>query len=312
MGREAGTPAAVEARALVTAHLQSLGYSVTEQPFTFRPSSLNGFPLFGAGLGGAALLLFPLLVLPSAPSWAAIAMLAGSLAALTPLAFGVGLGWIPLGGEVRQDANLIATRGGARVSRWLVAHLDTKAQLQSMAGRLIAVWVVILAAALQLGLGIRRLDGPLAVESAAVGSAFALLAGALAGRGRLRGLSAGARDNGSGVAAALAAAEASRGEETGVLITGAEEFGMVGVRVFARLDAARLESSVAVNFDTIDDEGPSTSSPTTGAANPWRGRWPAGSPPPASGPARGAFPWASWWTVCRCRGQAFPRSRSGA
>ncbi len=142
-----------------------------------------------------------------------------------------------------------------------------------MAGRLIAVWVVSLAAALQLGLGIRRLDGPLAVESAAAGTAFALLAGALAGRGRLRALSAGARDNGSGVGGrarrrgGLAGRRDGRPDYRGRRVRDGRG------RVFARLDAARLESSVAVNFDTIDDEGthlhrrPRRARPIPGAAD---------------------------------------------
>lgn len=256
MTREAGTPAAAEARALVTELLQQLGYTVTVQRFTFHPSSLNAFPLFGAGLGGLALLLMPLLVLPSVPAWSSLAILAGGLAALTLLAGGVGLGWIALGGEAREDANLIATREGAAVTRWIVAHLDTKAQAQSMAGRLVAVWIVGVAVVMQIVLGALRLGSPVAVELAGAGAAVTLLAGALAGRGRLQGGSTGARDNGSGVVAALEAAQASHDGETGILITGAEEFGMVGARVFARVEGIRVASSIAVNLDTIDDEGP--------------------------------------------------------
>ena len=40
-----------------------------------------------------------------------------------------------------------------------------------------------------------------------------------------------------------------------MLITGAEEFGMVGARMFAKSDGNRLASSVAINLDTIDDQG---------------------------------------------------------
>ncbi len=255
MTREAGTPAAAEARAVAAEHLRSLGYTVTLQRFTFHPSSLDAFPLLGAGLGGIALLMVPLLVLPSAPRWSALLMFGFGLAGLIVLAMGVGLGWIPLGGEAREDANLVAVRGDAPVRRWIVAHLDTKAQIQSMAGRLVAVWVVGLAVAGLAALGLMRIRGVLPIELAAVGAAIALVAGALAGRGRLRGQSAGARDNGSGLAAALAHAETSHDPGTGVLLTGAEEFGMVGARVFAKLERTRLESSVVVNLDTIDDEG---------------------------------------------------------
>nr|MBA3316871.1 M28 family peptidase [Gemmatimonadales bacterium] len=89
---------------------------------------------------------------------------------------------------------------------------------------------------------------------ATAGVALALLAGALAGRGRLRGTSRGARDNGSGVVAALAFAEASSDRETGLLITGGEEFGLVGARIFAGVQGS-LSGVEVVNIDTIDDQG---------------------------------------------------------
>jgi Peptidase family M28 len=163
------------------------------------------------------------------------------------------VGWVPLGEPARHDANLIATRGGSP-RRWIVAHLDSKAQRHSMAGRLVAVWLVGLAVALLTGLAVARLLGPVAPGWLAVGSATALFAGVLAGRGRLRGRSLGARDNGSGVIAALAAAAATSDPAVGILITGAEEFGLVGARVFARV-TPRIQEMEFVNLDTLDDNG---------------------------------------------------------
>jgi hypothetical protein len=255
LAREAGTPAAAAARDLVAAHLEALGYQVRCQRFAFAPSSLNGFPVFGAGLGGLALLLFPLLTGERAPGWAAGLVLAGGLLLLVVLAMGTGLGWLPLGGGTREDANLIATRGGVPVRRWIVAHLDTKAQLQSMAGRLVAVWVIGLAVAALAALSLARLRGIVPVPFAGMGAAVAVLAGALAGRGRLRGSTPGARDNGTGVAAALAAAEGLDDPAVGILITGAEEFGLVGARVFVAQGADEVREAVVVNLDTIDQEG---------------------------------------------------------
>ena len=253
--REAGTPAAAEARNLVAAHLEQLGYRVDRQRFAFSPSSLNGFPLFGAGLGGLALLLLPLLTGAAAPGWAAPLLLAGGLSALSAAAVGVGLGWLRLGAERREDANLIATRSTTPVSRWIVAHLDTKAQGQSMAGRLVAVWTIGVACAALIALALVRIRGPVSLPAAGTGAALAVLAGALAGRGRLSGTTAGARDNGTGVAGALAAAERLRDDGTGILITGAEEFGLVGARVFVTQAGDRLRGAVVVNLDTIDQEG---------------------------------------------------------
>jgi hypothetical protein len=253
--REAGTPAAHAARDIVTAHLEALGYRVERQPFAFAPSAPLGLPLFGAGLGALALVLFPALTASAPPGWAALLLLAGGIAVILLLSVGVGLGWVPLGGAAREDANLIATRGPGPVRRWIVAHLDTKAQAQSMAGRLVAVWVVGLAVMVRMALAVARLRAPVGLAAAAAGAGLAVVAGALAGRGRLRGTSPGARDNGTGVAAALAAAEGRPGDGTGILITGAEEFGLVGARIFAAQRAADLRDVVIVNLDTIDQEG---------------------------------------------------------
>jgi hypothetical protein len=175
------------------------------------------------------------------------------LAATICLATGVATGWLRFG-EAREDANLIAVRSEAPIRRWIVAHLDTKAQGQSMAGRLVSVWVLAAAIAGTVVLVVARLWGPIPLWLSTAGGVIGVLAGALTGRGRLKGTSRGARDNGSGVVAALAFAEASSDEETGVLITGGEEFGLVGARVFTRAQGS-LKGIEVVNIDTVDDEG---------------------------------------------------------
>jgi len=251
--REAGTPEAERARGVVADHLTALGYRVTLQRFRFHPSALLGFPILGAGIGASALLAIPLLVLPTVPAAGALSVWAIMLAATVCLATGVAAGWFTFG-ETREDANLVAARSEAPIRRWIVAHLDTKAQGQSMAGRLVAVWVLAAAIVYTGALAIARLWGPIALWPVAAGGLLAVAAGALAGRGRLMGTSRGARDNGSGVVAALACAEASSDRETGVLITGGEEFGLVGARVFTGVQGSLRDIEV-VNIDTIDDEG---------------------------------------------------------
>lgn len=251
--REAGTPEAAMARELVTGHLTALGYRVQVQKFSFTPASLRAFPIFGAGLGGLALVLLPFLASSHLPAWAPLALWLPGLLALAVVTGGIGLGWVPLGEASREDANLIASRG-ASPRRWIVAHLDSKAQGHSMAGRLVAVWAVGLSVGVLTLLTLFRLSGPLSPVWLAIGAVLALGAGFLAGRGRLRGRSLGARDNGTGIVAALAAAEASSDPNVGILITGAEEFGLVGARVFARL-AGDLQEVEFVNLDTLDQEG---------------------------------------------------------
>ncbi len=251
--REAGTAEAERAREVVAEHLTGLGYRVSFQRFRFHPSALLGLPILGAGLGASALLALPLLTLPKVAAAGALAVWAIVLAATLCLAAGVAAGWLTFG-EAREDANLIAVRSDTPVRRWIVAHLDSKSQLQSMAGRLVAVWVMIAAAVFTGALAVARLWGPLPLWVAAAAAVLAVTAGALAGRGRLRGTSRGARDNGSGVIAALAFAEASLDLDAGVLITGCEEFGLVGARIFTQAQDS-LSGVEAVNVDTIDDHG---------------------------------------------------------
>ncbi len=251
--REAGTPEAAEARDLVASYLVGLGYTVISQTFAFAPSSLLAFPIFGAGLGGLALLLFPFAASNTLPYWSALAVWVTGLLALSVVSAGVGLGWISLGEGVRKDANLIATRGGIPPRRWIVAHLDSKAQGHSMAGRLVAVWAVAGAVVALTALSLVRLTGTLSPVWAGAGVTLAVIAGFLAGRGRLQGRSHGARDNGTGIVAALASA-AVPDSGVGILVTGAEEFGLVGARVFARLWQVDGEAEF-VNVDTVDQEG---------------------------------------------------------
>jgi hypothetical protein len=246
-----------EARGLVSARLESLGYHVQTQPFRCTAAALVPLPLAGAGLGWLALVLAPLLALPGPPGWLALAVWTLGALSLALLALGAAAGYGPVAwfGPIRNDANLIATRS-PDVRRWIVAHLDTKAQGHSMAGRLVAVWVMVLAVLALTTLCLLRLEGPLPAWSAGAGSALAVVAGMLAARGRLRGATPGARDNASGVLAALAAAERLDDPQVGVLITGGEELGLVGARLLVRDRRALLAGTEVINFDTLDDRGP--------------------------------------------------------
>jgi Peptidase family M28 len=229
---------------------------VREQPFGFQPGALNALPILGAGLGWLTLLSLPLLLWPAVPRLAALVVWLIGAAALAAFGWGVGIGVPVPGAERREEANLIAVRPQANVTRWIVAHLDTKAQGHSLAGRLVAVWLLICA-----GLGLTTLalwratsGAALPVFPVAAVAAVSLAAGALSGRGRLKGLSPGARDNGSGVLAALEAASLVTDPATGFVFTGAEEFGLVGARIFCR-GGGSLGDAEVLNLDTLCDAG---------------------------------------------------------
>lgn len=159
------------------------------------------------------------------------------------------------GGAERADANLVAVRPGSRPATWLVAHLDTKAQGHSMAGRLVALWVMLGAVLLALGAAgwhaVRGLPEGLAA-AVAIGL---VLAGRLLVQGRLQGRTAGACDNASGLVALLTAASQVRGGSVGFVVTGAEEFGLAGARALALQRPELLRDTEVVNLDSLDDAG---------------------------------------------------------
>jgi hypothetical protein len=193
--------------------------------------------------------------MPSLPRFTALLVWLGGATALGLLAWGIGTGVEVPGAERREDANLMATRGAVPIRRWIVAHLDTKAQGHSMAGRLVAVWVMVLAALVITGAVLwRAWGGPVSGTLLATLGGLSLAAGALASRGRLRGTSPGASDNTSGVVTALVAAAAGLDDSTGLLFTGAEEFGLVGARAFVVTETG-LAGVEIINLDTLTDEG---------------------------------------------------------
>jgi hypothetical protein len=252
-GREAGTRDAATARGTVSQFLSQLGYTVHEHRFSFNAGIYRALPAAGLLLLVTAAVQIPLLLRPG-PAWAAALALLAFAAAASVAVFHLVLGDGPPRCQ-RMDANLVAQRKDARVQCWLVAHLDTKAQGQSMAGRLVALWIAIVALALLVAAAWLRLNGPLPVVPSLAAGALGVAAGLLLLGGRLQGQSPGARDNGSGLLAVLTAAELTTDPGIGIIITSAEEFGMAGARALARERRSLFEHTEVLNVDTIDDEG---------------------------------------------------------
>jgi hypothetical protein len=246
-----GSEAVGEIEDLIAERLTKTGYDVERQPFRASPARLRAVGVVGAGLGWCALALFPLLILP----FPGLVVTATGAAALTMVAL-VGVGVArrsPADPNTVSANNIVGTRSAAPVC-WLVAHSDSKAQKLSLRGRVVAF------AALGLGtVGMTvcvlvRAAGPLPVGVVAPWLLLALAGGAAMSVSWSAGDSPGAVDNASGIIAVLVAAELARdGLDIGVLITGAEEYGMEGARAWTA--AAGERGAAFVNFDGLDDRG---------------------------------------------------------
>lgn len=251
MPRLPGTAALVRVESLLIDRLRGHGFSVTATTFTATSAPLDAAGALGAGLGWMALVVVPLLVAP-VPGWSIALVVAAATLMLAVIVRGIERGYFRAArcrGEVR---NIEARRGTPRV--WLVAHSDSKAQALSLRARVLAVGAIAAgAAALATALVLRLGDAPFGWLPA-VAVPVPLLAGAaLLSRSTPTDDSPGAVDNASGVIAVLAALEAlGDRDDVGVLVTGAEEFGMAGARAWT---AGASRSAPFVNFDGIDSRG---------------------------------------------------------
>lgn len=250
--RPAGSRAEADARADCARLLSAHGFTVVERPFDY--SAFPGhmaMPAGGTALLAAALWLLARIRAPEARPTA-------SLGIALAVAAGVAVfsSWIARFGTVRwpwsrtRGVNLEGARGVPRV--WLVAHLDTKTQpipLLLRAGGVIAsaaAWGMLLVVWVASG----QLTVPrvivLVLAAVAALAAVPLMLSVVTAR------SAGALDNGSGVATVLRAVELTpRDMPLGVLLTTAEELGLAGARAWV----AGRAPAVALNCDGVDDIG---------------------------------------------------------
>ena len=262
--RPAGSAAAADARRYCADVLRGSGFTISERSFEY-----SKFPgAWATPLAGALVALFAVGIafVHSAPRGFAVALMVALLIAGALFGYVAHAGVLDLRLMRRTGINLEATRGGEQPTVWLVAHLDSKWQPVSMLARVAGV---ILSFGGLVALSIISLAGhgaPGALTLAALGvtccASIPLMLSYVGDRND------GTLDNASGVAAVLEAAEilarslASDNTDRclGVLITDAEELGLAGARAWAR-DRSRSPSrlpDVALNCDSLDDEGPLT------------------------------------------------------
>lgn len=255
--RGAGSQGETRARALCSGWLAELGFTPTEHRFAYsRLPGRWGTPLAGLAVVGAMAASGHLGRWGSAGAGLAVLLLA-------TLVLGVGgrmlarHGVLGLAAMRTEGVNLLATAGDTDADPlvWLVAHLDSKSQPVSIAVRAAGVVGVVIA---WVGMAILLLTAVtgstiptalwVAATVAGAASAIPLLASTVGDS------SDGALDNASGVAAVLAAAmllPARVRGRVGIAITSGEELGLAGARAWA----AGAAPSVALNCDSVDDDG---------------------------------------------------------
>jgi hypothetical protein len=258
-----GTPALRAVERAVSERLQQLGYHVEPFHFAAAPRRVAASVVAGAGLGWATLALSPLLLIPI-PGWSVPLIGLGVLGLVALVTHGVAQGYLPIRAAEVEATSLVGHRGGPAL--WLVAHLDSKSQRVSLRGRVIGAVSAALGLAGLLALLALRIPGPLPVWTT-VFVLPALIGGGILSVGAPGNGSAGAVDNATGIVAALVAAEhLGRRDDVGVLLTGAEEFGMEGARAWV---AHSSRTGAFINFDGVDSRGRyrvQVHSPAAGAA----------------------------------------------
>jgi hypothetical protein len=251
--RLVGSAAHHRARSILTTELSSRGFTVDEHRFRATAVRLRAVALVGgtlalAGLAAAIRTIW-------GPGAGGLALWASGLTAAATLV-AVVAAWVGRP-PAPQGVNLVATRAGVAPRVWLVAHYDSKGQGLSMRGRLGAVAASVAGAGLLAGAVVASLGGAVPPPAwwlagavpAAVGGYGLLAAG-------VRNDSPGAVDNATGVLAALAVADGLPGHAPiGLLLTDAEELGLLGATALARERADLFRDAAVVNFDGIDDAG---------------------------------------------------------
>lgn len=250
--RPAGGNGEREARAYVTRVLNSHGFHVREEPFTY--SAFPGrfaTPVAGALLATTIGVATWFAVGGNEPGAAGVALILG---VVVTAAFARGMigGMLTLPLLRASGVNLTATRGSLPPRVWLVAHLDSKSQPVPSLLRVSGVAVLVVGLAMAIAADALTLGGQ-HVRTLWYVALLAGLSGALPVMASVVGArSHGAVDNASGAASVLAAAAMLRSSTAcGVLFTSAEELGLAGARAWLLTHSP----AVVLNGDGVDDEG---------------------------------------------------------
>ena len=249
--------------------MSRMGFDVNRIPFEFSAFPARWAPSIAAIFLAAISLGSGYVALDrNSPMTAAIIAVAGTALVVRSAA------WLGTKGVSSMrigrvaSTNLVAKRPSYRhrdPRMWIVAHMDSKSQTIPMLvrvisiaaflllfGSMIALFIPILI--LRSGFGMPLSETTMhnllsTVHVLSIMSAIALVPVMLCFLGNA---SKGALDNATGVATVILAAEMiGDREDVAILITSAEELLMAGARAFAK----SVSPSIAINCDTIDDDG---------------------------------------------------------
>lgn len=242
--RPTGGAAAADAREYCAATLRGLGFAISEHSFEYSAfPGAYAAPAFGLAIPTLATLVFA--TRHASFAWVAVAV---AIAILWLLVRITGARAVLDGPLMRRaGVNLQAVRGAETPRVWLVAHLDSKWQPVSMivrVGGVVTLGVALVA--LAIAAVVRPTVAPVALGLVGLGAIPLVLS--VVGDGN-----DGTLDNASGLATVLEAASLVPPDlGLGVFIADAEELALAGARAWAR----STRPAVALNCDSVDDEGP--------------------------------------------------------
>jgi hypothetical protein len=247
VSRSVGGAGIREARSYCADALRRSGFDIAEHSFEFSAfPAAWAMPIAGAGAAIAAGILH---VARHEPALLAATRLV-LLVVVVVLAVLGRRGVLDFPLMRRRGVNLQAVRRGVTPTVWLVAHLDSKWQPVSMIARVAGVVGTSIGLIAMLVLTLRPPANdwaPLAAMLFTWISSVPLMLSVVGARNH------GTLDNASGVATVLEAAESiPASARVGVMITDAEELALAGARAWAK----SVPASVALNCDSVDDDGP--------------------------------------------------------
>jgi hypothetical protein len=245
ISRPTGSPGVAEARGYCADVLRTAGFAISEHSFAY-----SAFPASWAMpiTGLVAVLATGTLFLGRSNPALTVGVLAVQVVALLVLAVLGRRGVLDYPLMRRRGTNLQAIRPGTPPTVWLVAHIDSKWQPVSMIARVAGVIGTSIGVVAMVIVSFSS-NEELALVALVLtwSSALPLIMSVVGDRNH------GTLDNASGVAAVLEAAQSiPTTARVGVLITDAEELALAGTRAWAKT----MAPSVALNCDSLDDDGP--------------------------------------------------------